>query len=112
MTPDQVKSSYLRSLGDRVTVRRYSGTGTARPKTDVDNVRARVTNYGPQEIVGTIMEGDRQVIVYADDVGALNPLTLRDKLVVRGRELAIMSVDDNTRRVGGVLIAYELQVRG
>ena len=33
-------------------------------------------------------------------------------LVVRGKELNIEAADDNTRRVQGVLIAYELQVRG
>ncbi len=32
-------------------------------------------------------------------------------MIVRGRELA-MSVDDSTRRIGGELIAYQIQARG
>jgi hypothetical protein len=33
-------------------------------------------------------------------------------MIVRGRDLAIMSVDDSTRRIGGELIAYQIQARG
>lgn len=114
MTPDQVKASYRKALRQHVTVRRYIGSGTTRTKSDVEQVRARVTGYSPDELVGTIVQGDRNAIVYADDVaaGGIAALTTNDKVVVYGRELAIMAVDDLTRRVDDVLIAYELQLRG
>jgi hypothetical protein len=40
------------------------------------------------------------------------PVTKNDKAIVRGKELNIQSVDDNTRRIEGVIIAYEIQARG
>jgi hypothetical protein len=68
--------------------------------------------YQPQELVGAVTQGDQRVIVYADDALELLPITKNDKLVVRGKELAILAIDGNTRRVGETLIALELQVRG
>lgn len=117
MTPDQIKIGYRSAMdvaGETVVFRRYTGAGANRPRFDTD-VRARVVDYMPDELVGTIQQGDRKLIVLADDlIGAQVPLDLRkgDKIVVRGKELNIEAVDDNTRRVQGVLIAYELQVRG
>jgi hypothetical protein len=40
------------------------------------------------------------------------PITSTDKIVLRGKELQIIAVDDSTRRVKGVLIALEIQARG
>ena len=40
------------------------------------------------------------------------PLLTTDKAVVRGKEMAVLSIDDNTRRIQGVLVAYDIQVRG
>ncbi|MEO3386009.1 hypothetical protein [Mesorhizobium sp. CAU 1741] len=117
MTPEQIKADYRRSMdavGEIVTIRRYTGNGPNRPRFDAD-VRARVVDYEPDELVGPIVQGDRKLIVLAEDlIAAQVPLDLRkgDKVVVRGRELNIEAPDDNTRRVAGVLIAYELQVRG
>lgn len=104
----------LRLYGEVIHVRRYSGIGPGRTYVDTP-VYARVTGYQPAELVGTIQQGDRRVIASADDLmngGFLMPVTPTDKIIVRGRELAIMGVDDSTRRVGPVLIALELQVRG
>jgi hypothetical protein len=42
----------------------------------------------------------------------LLPITTNDKIVIRGKELAIKAVDDNTRRIGTTLIALTLQVGG
>jgi hypothetical protein len=117
MTPDSVKASYrsmLDEVGESVLIRRYTGTGANRPKFDAE-VRARVMEFKPAELVGTIQQGDRKLIVLADDLAtAQMPLPLRkgDKAVVSGKELNIEGVDDNTRRIAGVLVAIELQVRG
>jgi hypothetical protein len=115
VTPDQAKGDYRAALKDRIAIRRYTGTGSARPRFDAENIRARVVGYDEQELVGGIQQGDRRAIVYADDLidaGFALPVTTSDKLVVRGKELAIIAADDSTRRVDGVLIAIEIQARG
>lgn len=124
MTPEQMKADYQQMLddgGEDILVRRYTGTGTNRPKIDV-HVRARVTGYAARELVGTIQQGDRFVVVLADDVTQPTtdsppqtltlPLVPSDKIVVRGKELQIIAADDSTRRYHGVLVAIEMQARG
>lgn len=117
MTPDAIKASYRRALdqvGEAVTVRRYSGTGPSRTKTDVA-VTGRLLEYDPAELAGGIEQGDRKLILLAEDIaggGITLPLTVDDRVVVRGKEMRLLAPDDSTRRVAGVLIAYELQVRG
>jgi hypothetical protein len=117
MTPDEAKDSYRRAMdvaGEQIVIRRYTGTGQNRPYFDAP-VRARVMGYQPHEIVGIIQQGDRKVILLAEDmIAAQIPLELGngDRVVIRGDELNIEGANDNTRRVQGVLIAIELQVRG
>lgn len=117
MDVEDIKASYRRLMaeaGGTITVRRYTGTGPDRPKTDV-TARARVVGYEPHELVGTIIQGDRKIIVMAEDLedSAIDlPLVKGDKVVIRDVELEVMAADDNTRRVGSDLIAIELQVRG
>jgi hypothetical protein len=112
-----VLQSYRRELGqygEVILIRRYSGSGPGRTHVDAP-MRGRVRGYQPAELVGTIQQGDRNVIGLAEDLtngGFLLPVTASDKAIIRGRELAIMGVDDSTRRVGPVLIAIEIQVRG
>lgn len=117
MTADAIRASYRRAIdavGETVTIRRYTGAGANRPYFDV-SVRARVVGCTPQEIVGAIQEGDRKVILLAEDmIAAQAPLDLRkgDKIVVRGREMDIHVADDSTRRVAGKIVAYEIMARG
>lgn len=114
MTPEQSIASYRRSLKDVVVIRRYTGSGQNRPYFEATAL-ARVTGFDPDELVGAIQQGDRKLIVLADDlVKAQFPLDLKkgDKAIVRGKELNIEAADDSTRRVAGMLIAFELQVRG
>jgi hypothetical protein len=104
----------LRARGEAVLLRRYTGSGTNRPRFDVE-VRARVIGYQPTELIGSITQGDRRVIILLEDAIKAQfalPITTNDKCVVRGRELAIMAADDNTHRDGTECVAYELQVRG
>lgn len=113
-TADSVKASYRRDLNETATIRRFTGTGTSRPKFEV-SARARVTGYEPKDLIGAVQQGDRKVTLYADDLidgGLTLPVTVHDKVVVRGKEFAIVAVDDSTRRIGGVLIAIDLQARG
>lgn len=101
----------IAEIGEDVIVRRYSGTGPTRTKNDV-TAKARVMGYRPHEILGAVQEGDRRVIMLVDALGGLLPLTPADKLVIRGRECAIKSVDDSTRRIAGELVALEIHAAG
>jgi hypothetical protein len=101
----------INEIGEDIIVRRFTGSGSPRPKIDV-STRARVVGYQPAQLIGPIVSGHRKVIALVDSLETLLPITTNDKLVIRGREVVIKAVDDNTRRVGGVLIALEMQVAG
>ena len=104
----------IRKHGETVKLRRYTGTGPSRVANDY-NVRAWVKGFDPHTLIGNIVYGDRHAIVLAEDVAATAltlPVTISDKLVLRGRELAILFVDDSTHRDGGKLVAYEMKVAG
>jgi hypothetical protein len=116
MTPAEVKDAYRRALGEfePILIRRYAGAGASRPHFDAQ-AQARVMGYEPHELVGTIEQGDRRLIVLAEDLIDAQfalPVVRGDKAVIRGVETNIEAADDSTRRIGTTLIAYELQVRG
>ena len=117
MTPEALKASYRRAMneaGETVKIRRYTGAGSNRPWFECE-VMARVTGFEPEELVGAIVQGDRKLIVLAEDLIAAQfplPIVKGDRAIVRGKELNIEAADDSTRRVAGVLVAYQLQVRG
>jgi hypothetical protein len=112
-----IKTRYRRAIrqhGEAVLFRRYTGSGASRPEFNAE-LRAVVTGYQPQELIGGIVQGDRKVILLAEDVNKAQiglPLTTNDKIVVRGRVLAIGAVDDSTHRDGAELVAFELKVTG
>ncbi|MBA3998949.1 MAG: hypothetical protein C0466_17550 [Candidatus Accumulibacter sp.] len=78
--------------------------------------RGRVDGFAPSDFEGAIQQGMRTAIVLAEDVEASGfPLPFRekqDRLVWNGKTLVIRSVDDATRRIGGVVIAYVLELAG
>jgi len=116
VTPDYVASAYRRliEVGETVTVRRYSGIGALRTSDDFE-ARARVAGYEPNELVGDIRQGDLRVVILVEDLvseGFELPLTQNDKVVVRGKELAVLGPDDSTRRIAGEAIALDVRVRG
>ncbi|EJN15693.1 hypothetical protein PMI42_00710 [Bradyrhizobium sp. YR681] len=125
MTPDEALESLRSQLaehGATVAVRRYAGKGPSRAVTAEADALARVVGYQPKDIAGAIQQGDRKVILLNDPAAAVSvgkvaletmlPLTNLDRIVLRGAEVEIIGVDDDTRRVAGVLVALELQVRG
>ena len=117
MTPDEVRGVYRRFFDDRgenVLIRRYYGIGNNRSKFEVE-VKARVFDYAPQELIGTIIQGDVKALVLVEDLENKQfpvPILKNDKVIIQGKELNIEAVDRNTRKVMGELMAYELQVRG
>jgi hypothetical protein len=97
--------------GETITLRRVVPNGSP---IDVQ-VRARVTGYAPEELVGGIMQGDRRVVLSASSVAASTfplPIKPNDRIVVRGRLLNIQDVDESTCRIGGQLVAYEIRATG
>lgn len=100
-------------MGETVKLRRAAGTS---PQTNTNaTVLARVTDFAPSDLVGEVIQGARRLIVLAEDLTAAGwpePPRKDDKAIVRSRVLNIESVDDSTRRVAGVLIAYELTAIG
>jgi hypothetical protein len=109
----------LMDAGEDIAVRRYAGSGSARGLTQEAIVRGRVIGLGAEDIVGDIKITDRKVILLNDPdavvpagkvaLSALLPLRSSDTLAFRGREVAILSADDDTRLVAG---AFEITVRG
>lgn len=95
--------------GSLVTLRRGAGPGA--PEV---TFKARLTGYSPQEMTGDLQQGDVKVIFLAEDLGDFPPpiKTRSDAIWQDGRKMTVQAVDDQTRRVAGELIAYELRVRG
>ncbi len=112
----------LAENGEDIAVRRYTGAGAARAIAQEAIARGRPEGLGAQDIVGDIKLTDRRVILLNDPdaivpagkvaLSELLPLTTADKLFFRGRELGILYIDDDTRRIAGVLIALEITARG
>lgn len=117
MRPEAIAAAYRRSLGqfETIAIRRFSGTGPSRPYFDYTCL-ARVTDFQPDELAGNIQQGDRKVIVLAEDLVAAQfpaPVRKGDAIVVGGSKvLNIEAADDASRRVGARVIAYQLVARG
>lgn len=113
MTADQIKAAYARQLKETIVIRRYTGAGTVRPRLDVE-ARGKATQYGAEELIGTVQQGDQKVIVLVDDLGSRGfalPVNSNDKVVIAGKEHAI--INPGLRKApDGTPVAYEMQVRG
>jgi hypothetical protein len=104
-------TAFINEVGETVYVRRFSGTP---PTLTIANTAttARVVGCRTNPLLGPITEGDRDVIALVDDLSGILPLTTNDALVVRGKEMIIKAIDDNTRRIGGTLVALEIRIGG
>lgn len=129
MDKRDVLAGYQRALdatfgaGEEMRLRRYSGIGANRALAYEATVRVRVMSASgaggaPAPLAGTIQEHRQVALVYAPDVAAAafpEPIRRGDQLVRAdgaGKVLAIDTVDDATRRIGGMLVAYECEVSG
>lgn len=109
---------YRRLIGpfETISIRRYTGTGANRPRFDWE-VQARVTDFDADELVGSIVQGDRKLIVFHEDLANAGfPFPIQTGpnwlAVVSGKELQIKAVDDRTRRLGDTVIAYNIAAGG
>lgn len=114
MTPAAAKAAYARQFlahGETVVLRRLFG-----PNAGDYVVAARIMNFEPSDLDGSIQQGRRKAIILADEVAAsgfpLPILPKQDRLVWAGKTLVITSIDDATRRIAGVAMAYELEIAG
>lgn len=105
MTPAAAKASYARLIkahGERITLQRGDDIHPG--------LWARVAGAKPEELVGDMDQAERKIILLAEGV-PIEPKK-SDILIVRGKPLSIETIDDSTRRVAGVLIAYEIMASG
>jgi hypothetical protein len=112
VSPDEVRASYrdaLNSVGEPVSIGRYTGTGAARVRTDT-TTKGYVRNYGANELIGSISQGDQVAVVLVDTLAGILPVTTNDKLIVGTKEFAIKN--SMKRVVGGTLIALEIHAAG
>jgi hypothetical protein len=115
MTPAAARAMYRRQIdqhGEAVLLRRVLPAPAAPLEVQM---RTRVLLSTPAELAAGVTTGDRRLLILAEDMEAAgwpSPPVKNDKVVLRGRTLNIQSVDDDKRRVAGVLIAYEIVARG
>jgi hypothetical protein len=113
MTADEIKAHYAAELQETIIVRRYTGAGANRPHFDAA-ARGKAWGYSVKELVGTVQQGDTRVLVFTDDLiakGFSLPLTSSDKVVVKGRELAIINPAVK-KAPDGKVVVNDLQARG
>jgi hypothetical protein len=113
MTADELKAHYAAELVETIIVRRYTGSGSNRPKFDAE-VRGKAWGYSATELIGSIQQGDQRVLILVDDLiakGFALPVTSSDKLVVKGKEIAIVS-PGHRKAPDGTLVVYDVQARG
>lgn len=115
MTADEIKSAYAETLDETVILRRYTGQGptASKPRFEV-SARGKSWGYTAKELVGAIQQGDRRVLVLIDDLiekGFSLPVVGSDKVIVDGRELAI--INPGLRKApDGTPIVCDLHTRG
>lgn len=115
ITVESARAAYANALKDRVTVRRYHGAGAGKTRFDAEDVPARVAGYAPEEIAGSIQQGDQRVILDAAALEARQwpaPPRTGDRIIIGNQDTTVQFCDPNTRKIGQTIIAYECQCRG
>lgn len=72
------------------------------------NLKAAVREYAPRELGGLVQQGDRKVIIAADDCDFVP--AKQDQIQISGKWTTIQAI--NARAVGDVPAIYIIQVRG
>lgn len=105
-----VTTAFLRDNGQPVTLRRV--TGTQQIPMDVE-VTAVVRGYQPQDVAGTVMQGDRTVVLSNQEIAARRwpgPPQGSDRVLIGDEETVVMTVE--TIQIGDTVIRHNLVVRG
>ncbi len=110
MTPERV-AALVAAKGEILTLRRL--TGTQQIPLDVE-VRGVVRDYRPEELIGAVQQGDRQVIISNGEILARQwpgPPRINDK-IVRDATKALNVEAAETRKLGDAAALHILRVRG
>lgn len=94
--------------GESVTLRRGDPPGNV----DVA-VKARVTGFAPDELVGEIKQGDRRVVIANAEIVAAawpGPPKIGDRLIIGGKIFTIAAPD--TRKIGDDICGHWLVAKG
>ena len=108
MTPTEAIAMLDRQLADHGedVALRHMSAGTAASS---ETVRAFVRGYKPDEVVGAIQQGDGKVTISPTGLAAAPKFN--DKTVIGGSKVRnIQAVEEI--RLAGVVVRYNLQVRG
>lgn len=114
----RTRAAYRRAFKERVKLARASGTGAAADIAwdQAPYVRAHLRQYGPHEIAGSIMQGDQELMVLAEDLDESSftvPPRMGDRVLLpNGNYAMVQHCDANSRRLGQETIAYVCRVRG
>jgi len=80
------------------------------------SVKARAIGHTDSETIGNRVQNIRRFVIVAADLvaaGFTHPFVEKsDRIVFAGKTLTITVADDTKRRVGGELIAYEIEAAG
>lgn len=108
MTPAQAIASLDRQLalhGEDVALRHM----TAGAIVSTETVRAFVRGYKPDEVIGAIQQGDGKIALSPTGLGSAPKQN--DKVVIGGVKVRnVQSLEEV--RLAGVVVRYNLQVRG
>ena len=110
MSGAQLRRQFKRVCTQAITVRRYKSAGG---KTDY-TIMGHARQYGAKELVNGVLQGDWRVWLLGESLEAKGfplPLLVTDKLVVKGRERAIIVPADRTT-IDSTFVGYECQARG
>jgi hypothetical protein len=113
MSSDDIKALYRADCQETIVIRRYTGTGTNRPHFEA-SVRGSSRRYHATELLGNIVQGDQEILILVEDLIQKKfplPVTTNDRVVVAGKELAIIAPNERAD-LDGTLIVYDLQARG
>lgn len=115
MSPLAIQNAYVRALATQfgpaelVALIRAGNAGTFQ-------VHGWVTEFVPADVAAGVQQGRRRAIILTSDVVAsgfpLPFLVKQDRLMWGTKTNAITKVDDATRRVNSILVAFELDLEG
>jgi len=118
VTPASAITSLDKQLakhGQTATLRRWTGSGSARTPVDV-TVRVRAQDYRVEELVGGIEQGDTRVVLSPTQIVAAGwpgpqgwPRN-GDAIIIAGREREIVSAPPQV--IDDVVVRIDMVVRG
>lgn len=104
--------TFIRNVGVAPNITQASATVMAHVASYTPDAEVMARTEFSARRIGAITQGDRKIIVLADDLanaGFPVPLQKNDKAIVDGETLNVVSVDPNTRHMAS---AVELVVAG